>query len=52
LPGDFSGLRAMAVTLWPRRASSAVMREPTLPDAPMMAIFMEVSFWIREYGIQ
>ena len=42
----------MAVTAWPRRASSAVMREPALPDAPMTAIFMEVSLAIREYGIQ
>ena len=42
-PAIFSGLRAMAVTAWPRRASSAVMREPALPDAPMTAIFMEVS---------
>ena len=33
----------MAVTLWPRRASSAMMREPALPDAPTTAIFMEVS---------
>ncbi len=39
----FSGFRAIAVTAWPRRASSAVMREPALPDAPMTAIFMAVS---------
>jgi hypothetical protein len=42
----------MAVTAWPRRASSAVMREPALPDAPMTAIFMGFPSAIREYGIQ
>jgi len=46
------GLRAIAVTWWPRRASSAVMREPAWPDAPMTAIFMEVSLAIRDLGIQ
>jgi hypothetical protein len=33
----------MAVTLWPRRASSAVMREPARPEAPATAIFMGFS---------
>jgi hypothetical protein len=36
----------MAVTAWPRRASSADMREPALPDAPMTAIFMGVSIGV------
>jgi hypothetical protein len=42
----------MAVTAWPRQASSAVMREPALPDAPMTAIFMNVSLANRGCGIQ
>src|SRR5271163_4630531 len=36
----FAVSRAMPVTLWPRDESSAVTREPTLPDAPMSAIFI------------
>jgi hypothetical protein len=36
----FDASRAMPVTLWPRDASSAATREPTLPDAPMSAIFI------------
>ncbi len=31
---------AMAVTVWPRLASSVTMREPALPDAPTTAIFI------------
>jgi hypothetical protein len=40
----------MAVMLWPRRASSATMRAPTFPDAPMTAIFMVTLF--QFYGIK
>ena len=43
----FSGFRAMAVTAWPRRASSAVMREPAFPDAPTTAIFMVDSLGVE-----
>jgi hypothetical protein len=48
-----SGFRAMAVTLWPRRANSAVMADPARPEAPVTAIFMLVSLrffdfrWMR-----
>jgi len=38
-PGDLLRVTG-AVTAWPRRASSAVMRAPALPEAPMTAIFM------------
>src|SRR3954449_11730517 len=40
----FSGLRAMAVTAWPRRDSSLVISDPARPEAPATAIFMEGSF--------
>jgi hypothetical protein len=41
--GSFDAWRAIAVTAWPRRSASSVRRVPTLPVAPMMAIFMVVS---------
>ena len=38
-----SGFLAMPVTVWPRRASSAVMQDPARPEAPAMAIFRSLS---------
>jgi len=38
--GTLSGLRAMAVTACPLRTSSARIREPAFPVAPMSAIFI------------
>ncbi len=42
---SFEGSRAIPVTAWWRLSASSTSREPTLPVAPMMAIFMRVSYY-------
>jgi hypothetical protein len=40
-PDSFSlALRAMAVTVWPRRSASSRRRPPARPVAPMMAMWL------------
>src|SRR6266481_3657302 len=44
-PGNaeiLAAFRAIAVISWPRLESSAAIRDPTLPDAPISAIFIHI----------